>query len=198
MINCNIIVSDNVYNSNKFVSNGMFPDENMTWFLKFCPLFLKLYHWTPLIILYGSYKIYKQSSVHSLIFLFFLQKYLRSFYNLPNGLQGVGMPSGVMRQKIREMQAFFGLQVTGNLDTNTLDVMHTPRCGVPDVGEYNLFPRNLKWPTTNVTFRWDSGIGYRIMLTTMNVHTVRFIWRSMSTHSWSLTQVAVAHMLYKK
>ncbi|XP_048838290.1 collagenase 3 [Brienomyrus brachyistius] len=81
------------------------------------------------------------------------EKYLRRFYDLPSGLQGAGKSSDVMQQKIREMQAFFGLQVTGNLDTNTLDVMNTPRCGVPDLGEYNLFPRNLKWPTTNVTFR---------------------------------------------
>ncbi|RXM94074.1 Collagenase 3, partial [Acipenser ruthenus] len=53
---------------------------------------------------------------------------------------------------IKEMQSFFGLEVTGNLDPATLEMMHVPRCGVPDVGEYNLFPRNLKWKTTNVTF----------------------------------------------
>ncbi|XP_036392622.1 collagenase 3-like [Megalops cyprinoides] len=58
-----------------------------------------------------------------------------------------------MRQKIREMQTFFQLEVTGNLDTNTLDLMKMARCGVPDVAEYNLFPRNLKWQNTNVTFR---------------------------------------------
>jgi hypothetical protein len=28
------------------------------------------------------------------------------------------------------------------------------RCGVPDVGEYNHFPRHLKWQNTIVTFRW--------------------------------------------
>ncbi|MBN3287751.1 MMP13 Collagenase, partial [Polyodon spathula] len=54
---------------------------------------------------------------------------------------------------IKEMQSFFGLEVTGNLDPDTLEMMHMPRCGVPDIGEYNLFPRNLKWKTTNVTFR---------------------------------------------
>ncbi|XP_008336623.1 collagenase 3-like, partial [Cynoglossus semilaevis] len=45
------------------------------------------------------------------------------------------------------------LQVTGNLDENTLDLMKEPRCGVPDVGEYNHFPRDLKWQTNDVTFR---------------------------------------------
>ena len=58
-----------------------------------------------------------------------------------------------METKIREMQSFFKLQVTGELDDNTLDMMNKARCGVPDVGEYNLFPRNLKWHSNNLTFR---------------------------------------------
>ncbi|KAJ8340763.1 hypothetical protein SKAU_G00330540 [Synaphobranchus kaupii] len=81
------------------------------------------------------------------------EKYLRRFYDLPVGLQGAGKSSDTMKQKIREMQAFFRLEVTGNLDSNTLEMMNMPRCGVPDVAEYNHFPNNLKWPTTNVTFR---------------------------------------------
>ncbi|KAG9333357.1 hypothetical protein JZ751_012766 [Albula glossodonta] len=81
------------------------------------------------------------------------EKYLRRYYDLPVGLQGAGKTSDTMREKIREMQAFFRLEVTGNLDSNTLEVMNMPRCGVPDVGEYNLFPKNLKWQNTNVTFR---------------------------------------------
>ncbi|KAA8593853.1 hypothetical protein FQN60_004687 [Etheostoma spectabile] len=31
--------------------------------------------------------------------------------------------------------------------------MKQARCGVPDVGEYNHFPRHLKWQNNNVTFR---------------------------------------------
>ncbi|KAJ8280886.1 hypothetical protein GJAV_G00060490 [Gymnothorax javanicus] len=81
------------------------------------------------------------------------EKYLQRFYNLPVGLQGFKATSSTMKQKIREMQAFFQLEVTGNLDSNTLEVMNMPRCGVPDVGEYNLFPRNPKWQSDTVTFR---------------------------------------------
>lgn len=55
--------------------------------------------------------------------------------------------------RLREMQSFFGLDVTGKLDDPTLDIMRKPRCGVPDVGEYNVFPRTLKWSQTNLTYR---------------------------------------------
>ncbi|PIO14357.1 hypothetical protein AB205_0135050 [Aquarana catesbeiana] len=51
------------------------------------------------------------------------------------------------------MQSFFGLEVTGKLDEETLDIMKQPRCGVPDIGEYNFFPRKLKWPRLNITYR---------------------------------------------
>ncbi|KAF7657405.1 hypothetical protein LDENG_00027860 [Lucifuga dentata] len=81
------------------------------------------------------------------------EKYLRRFYELPAGLHGGQKPSGALRTKIAEMQSFFKLEVTGNLDANTLEVMKLPRCGVPDIGEYNLFPRSLKWENNNVTFR---------------------------------------------
>lgn len=86
------------------------------------------------------------------------QRYLRSYYHPLN-------PAGILRKdaassvadRLREMQAFFGLEVTGKLDDNTLDVMKKPRCGVPDVGEYNVFPRTLKWSKTNLTYRYSRG-----------------------------------------
>ncbi|KAL2096444.1 hypothetical protein ACEWY4_008592 [Coilia grayii] len=81
------------------------------------------------------------------------ERYLRRFYNLPNGLQGSPRAMVSFETKVREMQAFFGLKATGNLDSNTLDIMKQPRCGVPDVGEYNLFPRNLKWDKKELTYR---------------------------------------------
>ncbi|KFO86872.1 Collagenase 3 [Buceros rhinoceros silvestris] len=84
----------------------------------------------------------------------FAERYLRTHYGLrPN-------PAGIMRKsantvasKLREMQTFFGLEVTGKLDEETYELMQKPRCGVPDVGEYNFFPRKLKWSKTNLTYR---------------------------------------------
>ncbi|KAK2846976.1 hypothetical protein Q5P01_009975 [Channa striata] len=81
------------------------------------------------------------------------EKYLRRFYGLPTGFQGSQGSSHAFQRKIKEMQEFFKLEVTGNLDENTLDVMKQARCGVPDIGEYNHFPRHLKWDKNNITFR---------------------------------------------
>lgn len=86
------------------------------------------------------------------------QHYLKSYYYPMN-------PAGILKKsgagsavdRLREMQSFFGLEVTGKLDDDTLDIMKKPRCGVPDVGEYNVFPRTLKWPKTNLTYRWASS-----------------------------------------
>lgn len=74
---------------------------------------------------------------------------------MPAGLQRAGKSSDTMfEKKIREMQKFFRLDVTGKLDDETVELMEMARCGVPDVAEYNHFPRDLKWKTTDVTFRF--------------------------------------------
>ncbi|XP_068936944.1 collagenase 3 [Petaurus breviceps papuanus] len=85
----------------------------------------------------------------------FAENYLKTYYNLYSNPAGILMKktSSIAAEKLREMQSFFGLEVTGKLDDDTLDVMKKPRCGVPDVGEYNFFPRNIKWPRFDLTYR---------------------------------------------
>ncbi|CAL8283520.1 unnamed protein product [Gadus morhua 'NCC'] len=84
------------------------------------------------------------------------EKYLSRFYHLPAGLLGARKSSDVLQTKLKEMQAFFNLKVTGKLDAETFDTMKLPRCGAPDVGEYNVSPRKLKWPNNNLTFRIEN------------------------------------------
>ncbi|XP_036393017.1 collagenase 3-like [Megalops cyprinoides] len=80
------------------------------------------------------------------------EKYSRRFYNLPPGLHGAQGTMDGMKQRIREMQAVYGLEVTGNLDTNTLDEKNKARCADPSMGPDNT----LKWKTTNLTFRIEN------------------------------------------
>ncbi|XP_019490265.1 PREDICTED: macrophage metalloelastase-like [Hipposideros armiger] len=58
-----------------------------------------------------------------------------------------------MENKIQEMQQFLGLKVTGQLDTSTLDMMHTPRCGVPDVHHFRALPGRPVWKKRLITYR---------------------------------------------
>ncbi|POI25069.1 hypothetical protein CIB84_011181 [Bambusicola thoracicus] len=54
------------------------------------------------------------------------------------------------------MQEFFGLQVTGKPDRDTLEMMNKPRCGVPDVEQYVFTPGNPKWKKNNLTYRIEN------------------------------------------
>ncbi|XP_042316933.1 interstitial collagenase-like [Sceloporus undulatus] len=58
-----------------------------------------------------------------------------------------------LAEKLKKMQQFFGLEVTGNPDSETLAVMKKPRCGVPDLGTFTLTDGNPKWKRTNITYR---------------------------------------------
>ncbi|XP_010640352.1 matrix metalloproteinase-27 [Fukomys damarensis] len=81
------------------------------------------------------------------------QAYLNQFYSTE--IEGSHLVQSKNRNlidgKIREMQAFFGLTVTGKLDSNTLEIMKTPRCGVPDVGQYGYTLPG--WRKRKLTYR---------------------------------------------
>lgn len=57
------------------------------------------------------------------------------------------------RQALMDFQEFNHLQVTGELDEATLDLMSRPRCGFPDMAEFTLEGR--KWNKTNLTFGYN-------------------------------------------
>lgn len=60
-----------------------------------------------------------------------------------------------LSRKLREMQGFFGLEITGRLDSDTLEMMSKPRCGVPDTesSAYSIFGNGLKWQKNHLTYR---------------------------------------------
>ncbi|MCJ8742228.1 hypothetical protein PDJAM_G00079640 [Pangasius djambal] len=84
----------------------------------------------------------------------FAEAYLKKFYNLTSS-NNKGRFSQ-MSLKLAEMQKFFGLTVTGTLDSDTLEVMKKPRCGVVDVGEYSTFGGDSKWQKTQLTYRIEN------------------------------------------
>ncbi|XP_004452920.1 matrilysin [Dasypus novemcinctus] len=78
-----------------------------------------------------------------------VQDYLTRFYSLDSKTRDANSLEG----KLKEMQKFFGLPLTGTLNFRILKIMQKPRCGVPDVAKFSLFPENPKWTSKVVTYR---------------------------------------------
>lgn len=62
---------------------------------------------------------------------------------------------------IRKFQVFFGLKVSGILDTETINLMKKPRCGVPDsiegAGHMRRYATQGKWSKTQLTYYVQPG-----------------------------------------
>lgn len=86
----------------------------------------------------------------------FFQQYLNTFYGCPKESCNLF----VLKDTLKKMQKFFGLPQTGELDQSTIETMRKPRCGNPDVANYNFFPRKPKWDKNQITYRcqgWAAG-----------------------------------------
>ncbi|KAM8835784.1 macrophage metalloelastase-like [Synchiropus picturatus] len=88
--------------------------------------------------------------------VFKAKEYLSAFFSEV----GVTAPNSTWRsaldsfeETLKKMQEFFGLEVSGQLDTNTLQVMELPRCGFNDVTRYSHFDGQPRWDKPVVTYR---------------------------------------------
>lgn len=90
-------------------------------------------------------------------FFFFPKQYLNKYYGCPKDNCNLF----VLKDTLKKMQKFFGLPETGDLDQNTIETMKKPRCGNPDVANYNFFPRKPKWEKNHITYRyWLVMLGF--------------------------------------
>lgn len=76
-------------------------------------------------------------------------QYLNKYYGCPKEKCNLF----VLKDTLKQMQKFFGLPQTGELDQRTIETMKKPRCGNPDVANYNFFPGRPKWEKNDLTYR---------------------------------------------
>ncbi|XP_059931695.1 matrix metallopeptidase 30 [Gadus macrocephalus] len=85
----------------------------------------------------------------------FAEEYLSQFY------ADVGITNSSFRsitltsfnESLQDMQAFFGLELTGVLNNETVEAMKAPRCGVSDISKYGHFAGRPKWGKRLITYR---------------------------------------------
>ncbi len=91
-----------------------------------------------------------------------LVSYLSRFGYLPSSeqLDGALITEAQVRDAVRNMQFFAGVNATGRIDADTAGLMRRPRCGVPDVAHPGFRNRRRKryslqgqrWSRTNLTW----------------------------------------------
>ncbi|XP_078512099.1 matrix metalloproteinase-20-like [Lissotriton helveticus] len=85
------------------------------------------------------------------------KEYLEHFYHLGEDLTNRTKRSAdFMTARLKQMQAFFHLNATGTLDSQTLEIMKSPRCGVPDVSNYSPLGQQNLWSKNTLTYSISS------------------------------------------
>ncbi|NXP44050.1 MMP7 protein, partial [Heliornis fulica] len=74
-----------------------------------------------------------------------LKSYLDRFFPVTQELS--------LGERIKQMQSYLNLKKTGKLNNETKETMKQPRCGIPDVGDYTLFPGSPKWEKNRLTYK---------------------------------------------
>ncbi|XP_014821255.1 PREDICTED: LOW QUALITY PROTEIN: stromelysin-1-like [Calidris pugnax] len=83
-----------------------------------------------------------------------IQKYLENYYGFKkDGEAFIWKNNSPMTQKMKEMQEFFGLEVTGKLDSGTMDLAQKRCWGFPDVAGFSTFAGEPKWAKQVLTYR---------------------------------------------
>ncbi|XP_075448527.1 matrix metalloproteinase-18-like isoform X2 [Ascaphus truei] len=83
------------------------------------------------------------------------EKYLKRFYDLKTEGVPVGRKNNgnSFSEKLKQMQEFFSLNVTGKMNQATMEMMEKPRCGVYDINHYSTSPKSSAWQKMDITYR---------------------------------------------
>ncbi|XP_072899339.1 stromelysin-1-like isoform X2 [Hemitrygon akajei] len=106
---------------------------------------------------------------------YYAQKYIKQFFTLEDSSESFIQSEGSLPNKIKEVQEFYGLRVTGKLDLATIELMTEPRCGVPDLASYSLYPGKPRWNKAFVTY---SVVNYIPQLSFFEIEYA--IWRAVN------------------
>ena len=75
------------------------------------------------------------------------------------GIADEGIYDDATYDALRNYQKYYVLPVTGELDENTVEHMHKPRCGFPDIpttsGVADFVAQGNRWTNTDITYRFD-------------------------------------------
>ncbi|KAM4700402.1 collagenase 3-like [Discoglossus pictus] len=74
------------------------------------------------------------------------ENYLEKFYSFNSR-------TNKFEEQLKEMQKFFGMRVTGTLNSETMEMMKRPRCGMPDMVQVRQFPGRPRWTRNSITYR---------------------------------------------
>uniref|UniRef100_A0A8B9E6W2 Matrix metallopeptidase 7 n=1 Tax=Anser cygnoides TaxID=8845 RepID=A0A8B9E6W2_ANSCY len=77
-----------------------------------------------------------------------VKEYLNKFFPILDRA-----PKLSLEERIKEMQKFFHLTVTGKLNAETKKILQQPRCGIPDIADYRTFPGNPRWNKKLLTYK---------------------------------------------
>ncbi|XP_062328251.1 matrilysin-like [Osmerus eperlanus] len=123
-------------------------------------------------------------------------EYLRQYYNLKKEPFGRGKRSWPsFTSKVKDMQSFFSLNTTGVLDPETVEVMKTPRCGVPDVDDYTHNHGN-RWNKNVITYnigRYTSDLPHSTVDSL--IESALSVWSRASTLTFVRSPTRVADIM---
>ncbi|XP_028655994.2 neutrophil collagenase-like [Erpetoichthys calabaricus] len=87
----------------------------------------------------------------------YAEEYLKKFYNYKpdqdRGKSRRSTNSESFQGKLMEMQKYFGLRRTGELNEETLTAMKKPRCGLSDAEDYG---DSTRWKNVNLTYKIEN------------------------------------------